>query len=220
MRVAGKHARSKVEGPRLVGFGLMIAGSMALVLSVAGAAGAGSGSTPAAEPAHHTCTVVYKEDGPMAQVLQSVANTNCQNTTTTWHTTSCTCSTTTTLAPTIITEVAGTTITIESSTTAAAPTTTAATTTTAAPTIVAGIVGGTTTTLGSNVVPQGGTSTTVIHVKPLVTSLPTVGPQIAVKPATAQLPFTGSNTMPLAAAGIVMVATGFGLSRRKRRLAN
>jgi LPXTG-motif cell wall-anchored protein len=216
MRVTGKHRTSQVEGSRIAGVGLMMVGAMALVLSVAGAAGAGS-STPGAIRAHNTCGTVD------TQVLQSVAYGDCGwNTTTTEH--HCGCSTTTTQyvttteAPTTL--VAGTTIvasTTEATTTT--PTTMATTTTpttvatTTAPTTMA-----TTTTLAHHIVTPGGGTTTSIGVK----GISTVGPQAsAVEPTSAVLPFTGSNTMALAIAGLVMLATGFGLTRtRKRRLAN
>jgi LPXTG-motif cell wall-anchored protein len=74
-------------------------------------------------------------------------------------------------------------------------------------------------TEGPGVVPQGGGGTTTsLGVK----GISTVGPQAsAVQPTAEVLPFTGSNTMPLAIAGVVMLATGFGLTRtRKRRVAS
>ena len=145
MRVVGKHrmgksGMGKVEGPRVVGIGLMSLGAMALVLSVAGAAGAGSTAGGVANPAHqHVPSRATRPDGAIAQVLQARRTTRATSrrprrgrpvtttthkqcgcgTTTTWHepvtTTTheqCGCSTTTTVPETTTstTQVAGTTI--------------------------------------------------------------------------------------------------------------
>jgi len=238
MRVVGKNrmgksGMGKVEGPRVVGIGLMSLGAIALVLSVAGAAGAGSTAGGVANPAHSTCPVVYKTDGAIAQVLQAQANHTCnQSTTTTWEdpvtttthkpcdcgttttwqepvtTTThkqCGCSTTTTVPETTTstTEVAGTTITVGSTTTSTSGVTTT----------VAGTVPDDTSGPTNNVSPP------TVHKTITVEGNTVVGPQaITAEPAATQLPFTGSNSIPLAAAGVVMVGTGFGLSRRKRHL--
>ena len=221
------HRRGKFEGPRIAGFGLMMVGALALVLSVAGAAGAGSG-TQAASPAHHTCGTVNTEDGPMAQVLQSIAygdcgwnndttttvkpNCDCQQTTTT--TTKCTTTTTTPVPSTL---VAGTTVVVTTTEATTTTPTTMATTTT--PTTEASTTEAP-TTVTNHVLPPGGGTTTSLKVEG-ITAGP-VGPQSsAVEPTSAVLPFTGSNTMPLAIAGLVMLGAGFGLTRTrtKRRLA-
>jgi LPXTG-motif cell wall-anchored protein len=223
MRVTGTHRKSekrKVEGPRIAGIGLMMIGALALVLSVAGAAGAGS-TTKAADPAHHTCGTVNTEDGPMAQVLQSVQYGNCgwDTTTTTMH--HCGCSTTTeaptTEAPTTMVEGTTVDVTTVPATTA---TTTPATTATTAPATTATTMPATTQpTSAPGIVPGGGGTTTSLGVKGIsVQSSPT---SLAVEPTSEVLPFTGSNTTPLAIAGFVMLAAGFGLTRTrtKRRLA-
>jgi LPXTG-motif cell wall-anchored protein len=85
------------------------------------------------------------------------------------------------------------------------------------------VLGETTTVPTTNaiVVPPGGGTTTSLKVEGITAG--TVGPQaVTVAPASQVLPFTGSNSMPLAGLGIVMLAAGFGLTRTrsKRRLAN
>jgi LPXTG-motif cell wall-anchored protein len=223
MRVTGKHRTAKVEGPRIAGFGLMMIGAVALVFSVAGAAGAGS-NTKVASPAHHTCGTVNTEDGPMAQVLQSVAYGDCGwNTTTTYKQCTCHDTTTTQYVTTTSEDVSGTTVVVTTvpittaTTTTTVPVTTVTTATTGPATTENTMPATTQVTSAPGVVPQGGGATTTsLGVK----GISTVSPQAsAVSPTSDVLPFTGSNTMPLAIAGIVMLASGFGLTRtRKRRL--
>jgi hypothetical protein len=43
-------------------------------------------------------------------------------------------------------------------------------------------------------------------------------PGITVEPTSGQLPFTGGSPFPLAVTGVVLLATGAGLARRKRNL--
>jgi LPXTG-motif cell wall-anchored protein len=51
-------------------------------------------------------------------------------------------------------------------------------------------------------------------------STATLPPAIQTSPTSGVLPFTGGSPAPLAGLGLVLLGTGAGLSRRKRRLAD
>src|ERR1044071_6926614 len=96
--------KRKVEFARLAGFGLVLAGVLALVLAVISAQNAGASDTSASQPVHHC---------------------GCSTTTTVYVTTTtqehhCGCSTTTTEATTSTTEAATSTTETATSTTEAA----------------------------------------------------------------------------------------------------
>lgn len=215
MRAEGEGHKTNIDKTRLVGIGLMLSGVLAFTFAFVGVPGAGATS---ATPLHHpvSCEQTTGAYTPIGQVLQAVVNSGCNTTTTHGK---CGCSTTTTTT--------GPTTTSSSTTTTTGPTTTSSSTTSTSTSTT------TSTTIGPGLVVRGSTTTTTpvsnnlvttttLH-KTIVVEGTTAGlapPQIAVSPTSGVLPFTGSPTAPLAGLGVVLVLTGAGLSRRKRRLAD
>jgi len=199
---------------------MMIAGVLAFGFAVAGVSSAGA--TGAANPAHHSCERSY-DTGTTGAVAGAIYK-GCNEPTTTWNE-QCGCSTTTTTyqhcgCSTTTTQYATTTSSTTTSTTMApstsmAPSTTEASTTTST-TEVTTTTGDTSTTDDTTPDTQGfvppGPS---ISVEGVTSTLPSV----TVAGTSAQLPFTGGSPFPLAGLGLVLVGTGAGLARRKRRLA-
>ena len=210
--------KRRVEVARLAGFGLVVAGVLALVLAVLSAqnAGASGAGAPSRHLSCHTTgtdqigwAVMY---GACSATTTTGADTSSSqpdhqcgcNTTTTYVTTTtqehhCGCSTTTTYVTTTTTE-STTTTTMGGSTGATVPITEAGGPTGEVTTAAVGGPGGVT---GAGGVTGGGGSPT----------------GVAGAEAAQQLPFTGSSSFPLAAIGIVFILCGGGLALRKRRLA-
>jgi hypothetical protein len=221
MRADGEGRKQKMQTTRVVGIGMMLGGILAFSFAVAGMSGAGA--TNVAKPAHQVCEV-NTHGHPMGQVAGAI-NQGCNETTTTFDeqcgcttTTTvheCECSTTTTYPDTTTsTEVAGTTIVV--STTAATTTSTTAATTTTSTTVPEVTTTTEDTTFGTRVVATTTTLHKTVAVGGITSTLPS---QIQTAPTTGVLPFTGGSPIPLAGLGLVLVGTGAGLSRRKRRLA-
>ena len=213
--------KRKVEVARLAGFGLVLAGVLALVLAVLSAQNAGA-SDPGAPSRHLSCHTTGTD-----QIGWAVMYGACSATTTTGADTSssqpdhqCGCNTTTTYVTTTTQEHhCGCSTTTESSTTTTASTTTISSTT---PTTMGGSTGPIVTQGGG---PTGPVTTAAVGGPGGVTGAggvtggggsPTV---VAGAEAAQQLPFTGSSSFPLAAIGIVFILCGGGLALRKRRLA-
>ncbi len=225
MRADGGVPKGKIEKTRVVGVVMMLAGILSLSLAVAGVSGAG---TSIASPEHHQCQDGSQWSSTTGQLAGAI-DTGCnQTTTTTMH--QCGCSTTTTMPVTTTSKPCNTTST---STTTEASTTTstmAPTTTTGATTTSSEVSGETSTTTGATTTSSevsGETSTTASGDVVTTSSGPSISvegvtsslPGITVEPAAGgTLPFTGGSPFPLVIAGVVLLATGAGLSRKRRTI--
>jgi hypothetical protein len=227
MRADGGSRNGKIDKARLVGVGMMLAGIVSITFAVAGVSGAGTSG--AALPAHHQCESGWDYSSTTGQLAGAI-NKGCNQTTTTWNE-QCGCNTTSTTEPVTTTshEHCGcTTTTTEAPTsTSVAASTTLFTTTTATSTTTATTMPASTTTASSMPTSTSGSTTTTVaglvattagklSVQGVTSSLPG---SITVEGTSATLPFTGGSPWPLAGLGVVLLATGAGLSRRKRNLA-
>jgi len=233
--------KRKVEVARLAGFGLVLAGVLALVLAVLSAQNAGA-SNPTAQPRHLSChtsstdqigwAVMYGacSSTTMADTSSSQPDHQCGcGTTTTYVTTTtqehhCGCSTTTTEATTPTSEETTTTASSTTTTMATGPTESTTTGSTTTSTMATGPTesttpvslqgGGTPTTQSSSGPVSGGVTTT----KGAGSGPATTGILSAAE-AAQQLPFTGSSSFPLAGLGLLLIASGSALALRRRHLA-
>ena len=226
--------KRRVEVARLAGFGLVLAGVLALVLAVLSAQNAGA-TDPGVRPRNLSChttdtdqigwAVMYGACNATTTTDTSTSqpehHCGCSTTTTYVTTTTqehhCGCSTTTTYPTTTSTSTTSTSTT-STSTTSTSTSTTTSTSTPAGSTGASGPTGetgegGPTGSPGvtgaggptGGVSPVGGVGTTTTVL---------VGAE-----AAQQLPFTGSSSFPLAGVGIVFILCGGALALRRRRLA-
>jgi len=231
--------KRRVEVARLAGFGLVLAGVLALVLAVLSAQNAGA-TDPGVRPRNLSCHTTDTDQIGWAVMYGACSATTTTDTstsqpehhcgcstTTTYVTTTtqehhCGCSTTTTSPTTTSTSTSSTSTTSTSTTsTSTTSTSTSTTTSTSTPAGSTGASGPTGETgeggpTGSPGVTGAGGPTG--GVSPVggggTTTTVLVGAESA-----QQLPFTGSSSFPLAGVGIVFILSGGALALRRRRLA-
>jgi LPXTG-motif cell wall-anchored protein len=227
--------KRKVEVARLAGFGLVLAGVLALVLAVLSAQNAGA-SNPTAQPRQLSCHSSGTDQIGWAVMYGACSSTTADytpssvpdyqcgcNTTTTYVTTTtqehhCGCSTTTSESTT--TE-SSTTESTTSTTMGTGPTESSTSGSTTSSTMGTGPTESTTPVTGQG----GGTPVTTSPTTGQAGVTATLGPQanesstVAAAAAAEQLPFTGSSALALAGFGILLILSGAALALRKRRLA-
>jgi len=231
--------KRKVEIARLAGFGLVLAGVVALVLAVLSAQNAGA-SNPTAQPRDLSCHSSGTDQIGWAVMYGACSSTTAENTASSTPGHQCGCNTTTTYVTTTTQEHpcgCGTTTsestTTESSTTEWSTSSTMATLPTGSSTSESSTTGSSTSSTMESVTAStssggptytgvGQTSTTYSRHGGVTA---TVGPQgnesstVAAAAAAEQLPFTGSSAFALAGFGVLLILSGSALALRTRRLA-